>query len=67
MDWDDAEEIAEQLSIQHPEINDPYSVRFTDLMRWVTGLEEFQGDKAPKVSMEGKLENIAKAWAEYTQ
>ena len=67
MDWDDAEEIAEKLSETHPEISDPYSIRFTDLLQWVVGLEGFEGDKNPKTSMEGKLENIAKVWAEYLQ
>jgi FeS assembly protein IscX len=63
MDWDDAEEIAEQLSLQHPEIKDPYSIRFVDLLQWVVTLEGFEGDKNPKTSMEGKLENIVTAWS----
>lgn len=67
MDWEDSEEIAEQLSEQHPEIADPYSIRFTDLFRWVVELRGFEGDKNPATSMEGKLENIVKAWAEYLQ
>lgn len=65
MDWDDFEEIAEQLSMQHPEVKDPYSVRFTELMKWIVGLDGFEGDKNPVTSMEGKMENIVQAWAEY--
>jgi FeS assembly protein IscX len=67
MDWDDAEEIAERLSIEHPEVRDPYSLRFTELIKWVANVEGFDGEKEPKTSMEGKLENIVKTWAEYLQ
>ncbi len=67
MDWEDSEEIAERLSERHPEVTDPYSVRFTELFQWVVNLEGFEGEKNPKTSMEGKLENIVKAWAEYTE
>lgn len=67
MEWDDVEEIAEQLSQQHPEVKDPFSVRFVDLFQWVVNLEGFDGEKNPKISMEGKLESIVQAWADYLQ
>lgn len=59
--WDDSEEIAIRLLEAHPDI-DPLSVRFTDLHRWVTALEDF--DDAPGASTEGKLEAIQMAWLE---
>ena len=57
--WSDAHEIGFQLMEAHPGI-DPLSVRFTDLHRWVTELEEFDDD--PKASNEGILESIQMAW-----
>jgi FeS assembly protein IscX len=57
--WNDTENIAIELFEQHPE-TDPLSVRFTDLHRWVTELEEFEDD--PAKSTEGKLEAIQMAW-----
>jgi FeS assembly protein IscX len=57
--WDDAEDIALELIEAHPEVN-PLEVRFTDLHRWVTALDEFADD--PKASNEGKLEAIQMAW-----
>ena len=60
-DWDDAEEIGNRLAEKFPE-TDPLTVRFTDLHKWVTGLEGFTGDA--KLSNEGKLEAIQMAWHE---
>jgi FeS assembly protein IscX len=60
-DWDDAEEIGIQLAEKYPDA-DPLSVRYTDLHKWVTGLDGFIGD--PKLSNEGKLEAIQMAWLE---
>jgi FeS assembly protein IscX len=60
-DWDDAEEIGIQLAEKYPD-TDPLSVRYTDLHKWVTGLDGFAGD--PKQSNEGKLEAIQMAWLE---
>ncbi len=57
--WKDAEEIAIRLAEKFPE-TDPLSVRFTDLHRWVTELEEFEDD--PRASTEGNLEAIQMAW-----
>ena len=59
--WDSLEDIAEQLLEAKPE-TDPLSVRFTDLLAWVTELEDFTDD--PKNSSEGKLEAIQMAWLE---
>ena len=59
--WDDAEDIGIVLLEAHPEV-DPLKVRFTDLHRWVTELEDFEDD--PKGSNEGKLEAIQMAWHE---
>ena len=39
--WDTPEDIAEQLFEARPE-TDPLSIRFTDLLRWVTDLEDFE-------------------------
>jgi FeS assembly protein IscX len=59
--WEDAEEIGIQLSEKYPD-TDPLTVRYTDLHKWVTGLDGFSGD--PKLSNEGKLEAIQMAWLE---
>ena len=59
--WDTPEDIAEQLFEAQPE-TDPLSIRFTDLLRWVTDLEDFSDD--PQDSSEGKLEAIQMAWLE---
>ena len=59
--WDDAEDIAIELSEKHPGL-DPLSVRFTDLHRYVTELPSFKDD--PQKSTEGKLEAIQMAWHE---
>ncbi len=57
--WSDIEDIAISLSEAHPEI-DPLQVRFTDLLRWITELSDFDDD--PKASNEKKLEAIQMAW-----
>lgn len=59
--WDMPEQIALALLAKFPE-QDPLSVRFTDLRRWIIGLEGFAGD--PAASSEGKLEAIQMAWLE---
>ena len=59
MRWTDVEEIAIALQEGHPEV-DPLKVRFTDLHRWVTELEEFDDD--PARSGEKILEAIQTAW-----
>ena len=42
-DWDDTEEIGIQLSEKYPD-TDPLTVRFTDMHKWITGLDGFSGD-----------------------
>jgi FeS assembly protein IscX len=59
--WDQAQEIAEVLTENHPGIN-PLQVRFTDLRQWVADLDEFDDD--PAGSSESKLETIQMAWNE---
>ncbi|MCC6764247.1 MAG: Fe-S cluster assembly protein IscX [Deltaproteobacteria bacterium] len=59
--WEDAEDLAIALADEHAGV-DPLTVRFTDLHRYVTGLDEFGDD--PKGSSEGKLEAIQMAWLE---
>lgn len=59
--WSDAEDIAIQLAEKFPD-QDPLTVRFTDLHRWVTELDDFDDD--PKASSEGKLEAVQMAWLE---
>ena len=61
IDWTDVEEIGIQLQEMFPD-TDPYSVRFTDLHKWVTQLPGFVGD--PAKSTEGVLEAIQTAWHE---
>jgi len=59
--WNNLEDIAFALYEEHPEI-DPTNIRFTDLHRWITELEEFDDD--PLKSNEAKLEAIQMAWLE---
>jgi FeS assembly protein IscX len=59
--WDHTEDIAIELYDKFPDI-DPLQVRFTDLHKWVTELEDFSDD--PAKSSEGKLEAIQMAWYE---
>jgi FeS assembly protein IscX len=60
-DWENLDDIAIGLTDAHPEI-DPYTVRFTDMHKWVTELPGFAGD--PQKSNESKLEAIQQAWHE---
>lgn len=62
--WHDVSEIGYQLFEKYPE-QAPLDVRFTDLHRWVTELEEFADD--PKKSNEKILEAIQMAWLEEWQ
>ena len=59
MTWRDAEDIGISLSEKFPE-QDPLTVRFTDLHRYVTELPDFTDD--PKASNEKLLEAIQMAW-----
>ena len=57
--WRDAEDIGIALSEKYPG-TDPLTVRFTDLHKWVTELDDFADD--PKSSNESTLEKIQMAW-----
>jgi FeS assembly protein IscX len=59
--WDQVDDIALSLHEKFPE-TDPLTVRFTDLHKWITELEDFNDD--PAKSNEGKLEAIQMAWYE---
>ncbi len=61
MNWQDYEDIGIALYEKFPQV-DPLTVRFTDLLKWITELEEFEGD--PKESNEKKLEVVQMAWYE---
>lgn len=61
MTWNDVDDIAAALLEAHPD-TDPLSVRFTDLHRMVTSLEDFADD--PQKSNEARLEAIQMAWYE---
>jgi FeS assembly protein IscX len=62
--WDNLEDIAYTLFEEHPEV-DPTNIRFTDLHKWITELEDFDDD--PKKSNEAKLEAVQMAWLEEWQ
>jgi FeS assembly protein IscX len=59
--WTDVEEIGIQLQEKFPDI-DPLTVRFTDLLKYVTELEGFADDTSK--SNESRLEAIQMAWHE---
>ncbi|MDY7026377.1 MAG: Fe-S cluster assembly protein IscX [Pseudomonadota bacterium] len=59
MKWTDTYDIAIELAEKYPEIA-PLTVRFTDMHRWITELEDFDDD--PEKSNEGILEAIQMAW-----
>ncbi len=61
IDWTDTEEIGIQLQEIYPQL-DPYTVRFTDLHRYVTEIPGFIGN--PAKSTESLLEAIQTAWHE---
>ena len=61
LSWDQPEDIAFALYEKFPNL-DPLTVRFTDLHKWITELEDFDDD--PATSNEGKLEAIQMAWHE---
>jgi len=62
--WTDTLEIAMQLDEKFPDV-DPQYVRFTDLMEWVMGLEEF--DDEEEHCGEKILEAIQMSWIEERQ
>jgi len=64
LSWTSTEDIAIALCDRHPEV-DPLTIRFTDLHKWVLGLENFTD--SPENSNEKKLEAIQMAWYEEWQ
>ncbi|MEZ5403059.1 MAG: Fe-S cluster assembly protein IscX [Bryobacteraceae bacterium] len=61
LSWNDFEDLGIALNEKFPD-TDPLTVRFTDLHKWVTELEDFDDD--PAKSNEAKLEAIQMAWYE---
>lgn len=59
MRWTDVYDIAMALEDKYPD-EDNVNLRFTDLHKWVTGLDEFEDD--PDKSNEKILEAIQMAW-----
>ena len=59
--WDQFENIGIALFEKFPEV-DPTYVRYTDMHKWITELENFDDD--PMKSNEAKLEAIQMAWLE---
>ena len=59
--WNTLDDIALALHDKFPE-QDPTYIRFTDLHKWITELEDFEDD--PAKSNEAKLERIQEAWLE---
>ena len=62
--WSTLDNIALALYEKFPE-QDPTNIRFTDLHKWITELDEFDDD--PLKSNEAKLEAIQMAWLEEYQ
>lgn len=57
--WVDVHAIGEELYDRFPD-TEPLSVRFTDLMKWVMEIPEFEDD--PERCGEKVLEGIQMAW-----
>jgi FeS assembly protein IscX len=57
--WTDSLDIALALNDKYPDV-DPKQVRFTDLMQWVQGLDDFAD--TPERCGERILEAIQLAW-----
>ena len=62
--WDDLEDIALALYDKFPD-QDPTYIRFTDLHKWITELDNFGDD--PMKSNEAKLERIQMLWLDEFQ
>lgn len=62
--WDQSENIGFALYEKFPEL-DPANIRYTDLHKWITDLEDFSDDAMK--SNEAKLEAIQMAWLEEWQ
>lgn len=57
--WSDTLDIAIELAEKHPDVDVQY-MRFTDLHRYITELDDFADD--PEKSTEKVLEAIQMAW-----
>ena len=62
--WSNLEDIAFALYEKFPDV-DPTHIRFTDLLKWITELDNFDDD--PLKSNEAKLEAVQMAWLEEWQ
>ena len=62
--WQNLDDIALSLYEKFPDV-DPTNIRYTDLHKWITELEDFDDD--PLKSNEAKLERIQMAWLEEYQ
>jgi FeS assembly protein IscX len=62
--WSNLDDIALALYEKFPDL-DPTGIRFTDLHKWITELEDFNDD--PLKSNEAKLERIQMLWLEEFQ
>ena len=62
--WQNLDDIALSLYEKFRD-TDPTHIRFTDLLKWITELEDFDDD--PLKSNEAKLERIQMAWLEEYQ
>ena len=62
--WQNLDDIALSLYEKFPDV-DPANIRYTDLHKWITELEDFDDD--PLKSNEAKLERIQMAWLEEYQ
>ena len=62
--WADLDDIGLALYEKFPDL-DPANIRFTDLHKWITELDDFDDD--PKKSNEAKLERVQTAWLEEYQ
>ena len=61
LNWTTLDDIAIALYEKFSDL-DPTHIRFTDLHKWITELEDFEDD--PLKSNEVKLERIQMAWLE---
>ena len=62
--WANLDDIGLALYEKFPD-QDPTNIRFTDLHKWITELDDFDDD--PMKSNEAKLERIQMAWLEEYQ
>lgn len=64
LNWNTLDDIALALYEKFPAL-DPTNIRFTDLHKWITELEDFDDD--PMKSNEAKLERVQMLWLEEYQ